>query len=171
MQSAGDPLRPLRPVLLFALFLQIAGFFWIAKSLHRHWVRASLFTVVESSQPADFLWEPGRAPAWYRSDPVELYRDFKEEAEAAASGTTEFEQDIALMEYTRSLGKENQGKEMSALSVSEARSQMREGRQPNCAYYSWFLTAFFRSIGRGARVWGLENSDGLGGNGHAVAEV
>lgn len=158
-------------ILIFAAFLQITGFFWITRSLHPHWVRAFLFTVVESSQREDFIWEPGRAPAWYRSDPVESYRDFKAEAEAAVAGTTEFEQDVALMVHTRSLGNEKRGDWISALSLSETRTQIQEGRPANCAHYSWLLMAFLRSIGREARVWGLDYSDGLGGNGHVVTEV
>jgi len=156
--------------LLLFMLLQIALLVLCLQPFDHHATRAALFTVIETGDRNDFLWEPHDPPNWYRSDPMILYRALRAEAQDAIRGApAEVAEYQALMDYTRGLGGE--GECIDADSILHIRDALKEGLRGNCAHYSWLLMGYLRSIGKEARVVGLDADDGLGGNGHAVVEV
>lgn len=156
--------------LIRVLVLQLLGLSLLFPVFDAHAVRAALFSVKETADRGDLEWPPDQAPEWYRSDPVSLYWEFRDDALATIRGSeSEWEADLALMQHVRTLG--GNGPIIRSDSISKIRDFLRQGKSANCAHYSWLLMAYLRSIGREARAWGLDEKDGLGGNGHAVVEV
>lgn len=161
----------MKRILWAAAAVQLLCAAWLASSMGPHGIRAALYEVVELSEPETLYWNPGSAPDWYSSHPPEAYARFLPEAKAAAQGAADLEKAVALMAHLQNSARNNRGGTVSAFAVSEAIEQIREGRTPNCAHYSWILTVYLRSLGYDARVMALEGSDRLGGNGHAAVEV
>lgn len=157
--------------LILLFFLEAVALMVFAHNPHR--IRAALYKVIETDDRKDFTWQPEEAPAWYRVDRPELYRDFMSEAQEVISNiSSEFQQYVALMNYTRNLcTNKGTGREIIATDVYQIRKILKNGFETGCDPYARLFLAYLRSINRDVRIIGLEQNDGLGVNGHAVNEV
>lgn len=159
-------------LLVVSLLAQTWGLIYFINVGNGHGIRAALFQIIETTDPVDLNWNPENAPEWYKSDSTELFEDFSHEAEVVTRrAATEFGKYVALMSYTRNLGRETSREEViDSDSVWEVRELLKQGFKGNCAHYSWLLMAYLQSIGKNARVVGL-GRDRLSTSTHAVVEV
>lgn len=158
-------------LLLLIFFLEVIALMVFAQNQHR--IRAVIYKVIETDDRKDFTWRPKEAPSWYKVDPPQLYKDFISEPQEMISNiSSEFQQYVALMNYTRNLCT-NKGTDVEIIAddVYEIREILKNGFETGCAPYAWLFLAYLRSIDRDVRVIGLEYNDGLGASGHAVNEV
>jgi len=154
----------------------LQGFVFVSFIINPHAIRATVYHVVETTDLSMFQWLPDSSPMQFKVDNIDELSDFKQIAlKWKGHAVKEFQQYVNIMHELRKFGaniRENSSKRViQTNSPQDILLFLQRGYIGNCGHYSMLFVTMIRSVGDYARIWSLEQKDGLGGNVHAVVEV
>ncbi|HQO37611.1 MAG TPA: hypothetical protein PK107_02215 [Candidatus Omnitrophota bacterium] len=156
---------------LVLAMLDITVLFALARS--RYFSHLAFCTIRESSFLEDFQWDPAHAPEFFRFEPLEAVRDFRQElpADIIRMRNTD-DQILAIARYADTLyAQAHQTTPLVWGPPAKLLAQAKQGAEGlHCFHRSIILSSFLASAGIPSRLWAFEGAC-FDGNAHTVTEA